>query len=59
MKKGKQMEHKDPLEVLEELTKQKAKFTATFHDEYESCIEVLQLQLFEPNGYKLVVIENH
>lgn len=45
----------NPINVIEQLRKDKPESMITFGDEYMSYIEVLEEQVFKPNGYKLLV----
>lgn len=43
----------DPIEVVMQLIKERKDLMDTFGDEYIAYLEVLNIQVFEPNGYKL------
>ena len=50
-------QYRDPLEVLKELKSKKALHISSFYDEYEIYIDTLNEQVFDYNGYKLVVVK--
>ena len=52
---SKKQEQLDPIEIVKQLRKENKKFMVTFGDEYIAYLEVLNSQVFEPNGYKLLV----
>lgn len=50
------MEEKlNPIEIVKQLRKENKQFMVTFGDDYIAYLEVLNSQVFEPNGYKLFV----
>lgn len=52
------METENPIDVIIKLNNDKnAKIIKSFVEEYISYIELLNLQVFERNGYELVVVK--
>lgn len=51
---NKKQERLDPMEIIEQLIKENKPFMITFSEEYKAYLEVLNAQVFEPNGYRLI-----
>lgn len=45
----------NPIEVVQQLIEKRKDLMDTFGDEYIAYLEILNIQVFEPNGYKLFV----
>lgn len=50
---NKKQEQLDPMKIIEQLIKENKPFMITFSEEYKAYLEVLNEQVFEPNGYRL------